>query len=170
MEPEGERYSVGELAALGGVSRRTVRYYVQESLLPPPLGRGRGDHYGEEHLQRLLQVKAMQERGMSLDAIRERLGGRPVPPPPVPTAPRGPAPTETWTRLPVDIGVELHVAAGHPLPTPLQLQEIREAIRSILSGQPAPTWPVVVEPRRLERHEFEDPRPQRPPKPPAPEW
>jgi len=38
-----ERYSVGELADLGGVSRRTVRYYVQEGLLPTPLGVGRGD-------------------------------------------------------------------------------------------------------------------------------
>ena len=27
-------YSIVELAELGGVSRRTVRYYVQESLLP----------------------------------------------------------------------------------------------------------------------------------------
>jgi len=33
-----KRFSVGELAELGGVSRRTVRYYVQEGLIPAPLG------------------------------------------------------------------------------------------------------------------------------------
>src|SRR6266404_5771758 len=64
-------YSIVELAELGGVSRRTVRYYVQESLLPPPLGVGRGRHYGSEHLARLLAVKAMQEQGMTLEEIRD---------------------------------------------------------------------------------------------------
>lgn len=33
------------MAELGGVSRRTVRYYVQEGLLSAPLGVGRGRHY-----------------------------------------------------------------------------------------------------------------------------
>ena len=33
-------YAIGELADLGGISRRTVRYYVQEGLLPPPRGLG----------------------------------------------------------------------------------------------------------------------------------
>ena len=70
-----ERYAVGELADLGGVSRRTVRYYVQEGLIPAPLGVGRGDHYGREHLDRLLQVKALQEAGRSLDEIRQLLDG-----------------------------------------------------------------------------------------------
>ncbi|MBA2355458.1 MAG: MerR family DNA-binding transcriptional regulator, partial [Acidobacteria bacterium] len=39
-------YAIGDLAALGGVSRRTVRYYVQGGLIPPPEGLGRGNHYG----------------------------------------------------------------------------------------------------------------------------
>ena len=50
---ENERYGIAELAALGGVTRRTVRYYVQQGLLPAPLGVGRGRHYGPEHLARL---------------------------------------------------------------------------------------------------------------------
>jgi DNA-binding transcriptional MerR regulator len=66
-------YGVGELAALGGVSRRTVRYYVQEGLLPSPEGLGRGAHYGEEHLQRLLRVKSLQEEGLTLDEVRRAL-------------------------------------------------------------------------------------------------
>ena len=67
---EGPRYAIGDLAELGGVSRRTVRYYVQENLLPAPLGVGRGNHYGPAHLDRLLQVKALQEAGRSLEEIR----------------------------------------------------------------------------------------------------
>ena len=60
---------IEELAGLGGVTRRTVRYYVQEGLLPAPRGVGRGRHYGPEHLDRLLAVKAMQERGESLVSL-----------------------------------------------------------------------------------------------------
>ena len=74
MEPEA-RYGIEELAELGGVSRRAVRYYVQEGLLPSPLGVGRGRHYGAEHLNRLLQVKEMQEQGLTLAEIEARLAG-----------------------------------------------------------------------------------------------
>src|SRR5438093_6874631 len=70
------RYAIGDLADLGGVSRRTVRYYVQEDLLPPPYGVGRGNHYGPEHLDQLLRVKALQEAGRTLDEIRDGLHGR----------------------------------------------------------------------------------------------
>ncbi len=72
---DAKRFSVGELAELGGVSRRTVRYYVQEGLIPTPYGVGRGSHYGPEHLEELLKVKAMQEQGMTLETIRRRLSG-----------------------------------------------------------------------------------------------
>jgi hypothetical protein len=57
------RYGIGDLADLASVSRRTVRYYVQEGLLPAPFGVGRGNHYGREHLDQLLRVKALQEPG-----------------------------------------------------------------------------------------------------------
>ena len=74
---DGPRYAIGDLAELGGVSRRTVRYYVQENLLPAPLGVGRGNHYGPAHLDRLLKVKALQEAGRSLDEIRRTFASRP---------------------------------------------------------------------------------------------
>ena len=73
MSGDTARYGIDELAELGGVSRRTVRYYVQERLLPPPLGVGRGRHYGRAHLDALLRVKSMQEAGLTLD-FRLRLG------------------------------------------------------------------------------------------------
>ena len=74
------RYAIEELATLGGVSRRTVRYYVQEGLIPPPLGLGRGNHYTPEHLEQLLRVKALQENGRTLVEIRrvlDRMPNRP---------------------------------------------------------------------------------------------
>ena len=130
-----ERYSVGELADLGGVSRRTVRYYVQEGLLPTPLGVGRGDHYGREHLERLLQVKALQEAGRTLDEIRQLIGsgGAPLVQATAPTA--AALPREVWRRLSVAPGVELHVSSDVRLPSPARLQELAAWCRLHLNGR-----------------------------------
>lgn len=122
-------YGIDELADLGGVTRRTVRYYVQEQLLPPPLGVGRGRHYGSAHLEALLTVKALQERGESLDTIRRVLRGEaPAPPPPSP--PRDAVHRETVTRLVIAPGLELLVLGPWRLPPPGQLAELAETIRA----------------------------------------
>ena len=140
---ERPHYTVGELAERGGVSRRTVRYYVQEGLIPPPHGLGRGAHYDEEHLARLLEVKGLQEQSLSLTKIREvlrrpRARGR-----------AADAPTETgrflasrslswpapgrppshWTRLELLPGIELQVQQGRELPDGRQLAELRDWFR-----------------------------------------
>ena len=132
MDDEQGRFGIDELADLGGVSRRTVRYYVQEGLLPAPLGVGRGRHYGQAHLDRLLEVKARQEAGLSLDEIRARRkapsgGGRPAPAAPASIL-RG-----AWRRLDLAPGVELHVAHDIRLPAEGRLQELAEWCRAHLS-------------------------------------
>ena len=118
-----ERYSVGELAELGGVSRRTVRYYVQEGVLPTPFGVGRGDHYGRAHLDRLLQIKALQDAGRSLDEIRRAVGDARAQAT-VPAPPAAPLEREVWRRVVVAPGVELHVSGDVRLPSPGRLQEL----------------------------------------------
>lgn len=124
------RYAIGDLAILGGVSRRTVRYYVQEGLIPPPLGLGRGNHYTDDHLQQLLRVKAMQEAGRTLDEIRQELArgrwsARSSEPVPADLA----LPRELWRRIVLAPGVELHVAGSVGLPSPGALRELAEWCR-----------------------------------------
>jgi DNA-binding transcriptional MerR regulator len=70
---------IGELAERAGVTRRTVRYYVEIGLLPPPRGAGKTAVYGEEHLERLELIKTLQGYRLSLDEIRDRLAGKPPP-------------------------------------------------------------------------------------------
>jgi len=123
------RFGIEELADLGGVSRRTVRYYIQQGLLPSPLGVGRGRHYDQAHLDRLLRVKALQEAGRSLDEIRALLrspsrrgaagAAEPAAAPPMPSVPRS-----AWRRLELAPGVELHVAHDITLPAPGRLAEL----------------------------------------------
>jgi DNA-binding transcriptional MerR regulator len=118
-------YAIGDLADLAGVSRRTVRYYVQEGLLPAPLGLGRGSHYGPAHLEQLLKVKAMQESGRTLDEIKRALGGKEE------RAPHDHAAASdrslersVWRRITIGPGVELHLSGGVRLPSPGKLNEL----------------------------------------------
>ena len=123
------RYPIGELATLGGVSRRTVRYYVQEALIPQPLGLGRGNHYTADHLEQLLRVKAMQESGRTLDEIRRALGQAPSRRGAGKPAREEVLPRSLWRRIALTPGVEVHVASTARLPSPARLRELAEWCR-----------------------------------------
>jgi DNA-binding transcriptional MerR regulator len=129
--PDEPRYSIGDLADLGGVSRRTVRYYVQQELLPAPLGVGRGNHYNREHLDLLLRVKAMQESGRTLDEIRQTLEGRSRGPVRSESAMEARRPPERtlWRRITLSPGVELHISGGVRLPPAAKLNELADWCR-----------------------------------------
>lgn len=119
-------YSIAELASLGGVSRRTVRYYVQRGLLPAPEGAGRGSFYTAQHLDTLIRIRELQEKGTPLEEIAARLAGRPLPAP----APLAVRPS-TWTRLEVEPGVEIHLS-GRRLSSG-QLEALVETLRAHLN-------------------------------------
>ena len=129
---DATRYAIGDLAELASVSRRTVRYYVQEGLLPAPLGVGRGHHYGQEHLDQLLRVKAMQEAGRSLDEIKHTLAapGRRQQADARAQPREEPALERTlWRRLTLAPGVELNIAGNIRLPPPGKLQDLADWCR-----------------------------------------
>ncbi|MFO0714355.1 MAG: MerR family transcriptional regulator [Sandaracinus sp.] len=96
-----------EVAKAAGVSPRTVRYYIQRGLLPPPRFRGPDTAYGDEHVVRLRAIRRLQEAYWPLDAIgglfaskTEReieaiADGSHVPAPSTSVASPAPAPTPT---------------------------------------------------------------------------
>jgi len=122
-----DEYNIGELAGLGGVSRRTVRYYVQEGLIPPPAGLGRGAHYGREHLEALLRVKSMQERGLMLEEIRLALFS--VKPRPAAESAL-PVSRSHWSRIEILTGLEIHVGSRYQVPPPGKLEELLQWCRA----------------------------------------
>ncbi len=67
------RYSRTQLADHSGVPARTIRYYHSLGLLPKPKRAGKAVVYGDEHLERLRGIAALQARGLRLDAIAEVL-------------------------------------------------------------------------------------------------
>jgi DNA-binding transcriptional MerR regulator len=62
-----------ELSQLSGLSRRTIRYYIQIGLLEGPSGEGRGARYGRNHLDNLEKIRRLSEWGVSLEAVRNVL-------------------------------------------------------------------------------------------------
>jgi DNA-binding transcriptional MerR regulator len=71
--PDEERYSLTELADLGGVTPRTVRYYLGQGLLPPVGQSGPGSKYDDGHLARLRLIRRLQAEHLPLAEIRRRL-------------------------------------------------------------------------------------------------
>jgi DNA-binding transcriptional MerR regulator len=64
--------TIQELADRAEVTTRTIRYYVEQGVLPPP-GYGRPAEYTEEHVQRLALVKRLKEQYLPLEEIRDTL-------------------------------------------------------------------------------------------------
>jgi DNA-binding transcriptional MerR regulator len=146
--PRTGKYTAEQLAELAGLPLRTVRYYVQEELIDPPLGLGRGSHFDDKHLDQLKRIKLLQTAGFDLKVIREQGGdveailsglyldglqeyeklrtflrGRKLRP--------GELDPDAAVRIPMADGVELLVDPDKDMPSPKDLVEIALLIRKI---------------------------------------
>lgn len=66
-------YRIGELAREAGITIRTLRYYQERKLLPPPRRSGRIGWYSQAHLNRLRVIGQLLDRGHTLGGISELL-------------------------------------------------------------------------------------------------
>ncbi len=145
-------YTAETLAFRAGVPLRTVRFYVQEKLIDPPLGRGPGKHFTDHHLVQLQQARTLQNAGFALEAIRERRGelslglramqaydtawrraGIATSTPP--DGEEGELDPEDCLRIPMADGVELLVSQDRRLPSPRELVEIALHIRKAFGNR-----------------------------------
>ncbi len=127
-------YSIAELVNETGATRRTIHFYVQQGVLPPPVGAGPRATYDEEHRLRLLAVPRLRAGGWRLDEIRTffqratrsaitrvvetgRLPADDEPAPPERANPNaGGSDPEPIVRYRLAPGVELLVSASAPEP------------------------------------------------------
>ncbi|MEU5611281.1 MerR family transcriptional regulator [Streptomyces sparsogenes] len=76
-EPNGSErnreYRIAELAEKAGITVRTLRFYRERKLIPPPRREGRIAWYNDHHLARLRTIAALLERGHTLGGIAELL-------------------------------------------------------------------------------------------------
>ena len=123
---EENQYTIEDLCELTGYTRRTIRYYIQEGLLDPPAGRGRGGFYFDSHLKRLNEIKSLQDKGLKLAAILEVFK-------------KGKEPElavfrELWIRYPIDQGIEIHISRDLEEKERKKIAEIIRIARSILES------------------------------------
>jgi len=119
-------YTIEELSELSGYSRRTIRYYVQQGLLDPPAGRGRGGFYYDSHLQKLQEIRARQEQGIRLSAIQELSEYEAAE---IPESGR-----EIWIRYPVIPGFEIHIRRDVEEKAGRRITEIVRVVKSLIKG------------------------------------
>jgi DNA-binding transcriptional MerR regulator len=70
-----EPFDLKTLCDLTRVSPRTVYFYVQQGLLPPAEGAGRGARYTEVHRDRLRLIRQLQDQHLPLAEIRKQIEG-----------------------------------------------------------------------------------------------
>jgi len=142
-----------ELADRAGVSIRTVRYYIQQGLLPKPAARGPGAHYKEEHLDRLLLIKRLQREHLPLAEIRRVLessaGESPAPRSArdyirsvlrestglysaAPAEEPASTPRSQWERITLAPDIELHIRRPLARAVNQQVERLIDAARDIL--------------------------------------
>jgi DNA-binding transcriptional MerR regulator len=122
-----KKYTIDELSELTGFSRRTIRYYIQEGLLEPPAGRGRGGFYYDSHLKKLLQIRGLQEKGMKLAAVQEFLTkGKET---------EAPSQREVWIKYPLSPAIEINFRREFEEKEGKLVTEIIRVVQSILKGE-----------------------------------
>ena len=124
------RYSIHELATLGGLPTRTVRFYISEGLIDRPEGAKRGAWYEDRHLQQLLRIRRWSQDGLSLDQVRDALQSAKVEGPPPRVA--KPGSVDVWSRICLAEGLELHVEPGRVGLSPEQVRALaKEALAAM---------------------------------------
>jgi DNA-binding transcriptional MerR regulator len=73
----GPTFDLQELCTEAGVTPRTVRYYIQQGVLPAPDSQGPATRYGQGHLDRLRLIRDLQAEHQPLAVIRQRLEAMP---------------------------------------------------------------------------------------------
>jgi DNA-binding transcriptional MerR regulator len=116
----GREYRIGELARAAGIPVRTLRYYQERKLLPPPRREGRIAWYSGEHLDRLRVIAQLLNRGHTLGGTAELLSA--------------------WERgydLADLLGFERAVTApwSHEVPVPVAVAEVADLIGDELTPE-----------------------------------
>jgi AcrR family transcriptional regulator len=74
MDQHPKHMKISEISTYAEIPAATVRYYVREGLLPQPLKTGKTmAYYSEIHLERLLIISQLKQKGLTLHEIKQTL-------------------------------------------------------------------------------------------------
>ncbi len=124
---ERKKYTIEELGEITGFTRRTIRYYVQEGLVDPPAGRGRGGFYYDSHVQQLLRIKSFQEKGIGITAMVSLMQKE--------TPQSELSSRKVMIRYDIVPGIEVSISREMEIKEPKKVLEIIRVVRSIAQGE-----------------------------------
>ncbi len=124
-------FNIEYLVKETGISRRTIRYYIQRGLLPPPLGNRRGSYYTDEHLTRLKLIHELVQQGTPLIQIKNLIEEQPDRQTALPVA-EVRLPRTRFERVNLPHGLELNVPQH--LLSNQQINAIRDYIIEVIRG------------------------------------
>ena len=123
MKDGAAKFSLKELAALTGVNRRSIRFYIQNGLVDRPEGQARGAYYTRKHLEQILEIGKLQRAGMTLEGIRRIFQREQDEALPSNHLMGARSSVEVWSRLTLADGLEVHI---HPETAGLTPEQLRE--------------------------------------------
>ena len=127
-EESAKQLSLDELCTLTDMSKRTIRYYMQISLVDRPDGETRAARYGARHLETLLKIRRWSQAGLSLERIRELLAGGDLP---APERTRPAGSVEVWSHLLVADGIEVKL---NPERANLSPEQVRRFYKDVMAA------------------------------------
>lgn len=130
-----DEFSIRDLSARSGLNVRTIRYYIAEGLIPPPLGRGGGATYERRHLERLQLIRRLQDAHQPLAAIRAQL--------------------EALSDAEVHAALQQAPVTAESIPTPPAAGSARDYVATILAGGQDQPPPLPAAKRRTPEHDGE---------------
>ena len=68
-------YTIQDVIEQTGLPRRTIYFYTQQGILPPPQGAGLSARYQRIHLLRVKLIPFLRKQGLRLDQIRDYYAG-----------------------------------------------------------------------------------------------
>lgn len=123
-----QEFTLDELCSLTGLSKRTIRYYIQIGLLARPEGETRAARYTQRHLETLLAIRRWTDSGLSLERVRELLLGAEDS---VPSRPRRYGEVEVWSTVVLADGVEVSV---NPERAGMAPEQVRQFFADVMSA------------------------------------
>ena len=138
-------YSIQDLCDQTGVTRRTVYFYIQQGILPPPAGAGVSTAYSDAHLVRLKLIPLLRSQGLRLDDIRKYFQTASIEDlkqklakTPVQAAVRAPfvPKAETLLAYQLPAGIQLLVPAVLSTPDRRKVEQLLEFTRTLFSDLP----------------------------------
>lgn len=123
---------IDELSRVSGVSVRSIRMYIDERVLRPPVGRTRAASYSEIHRRDLARIQALRASGWGLEQIREEMRTERFA---QGVDPQAQVSVEIEHRFQVAPGVKLVFEQGSPFADPERMRLLIARVRPIFEGR-----------------------------------